>query len=239
MVKIIYKKCCVCGEIKEQSEFCKHRRMCKTCRKEDRKKYDKKYHIKNKKKIKEYRKQNKKKIKEHREKNKDKSRDYHLKRKHNITYVEYLQMVDKQNNVCAICNKPEVCKRQGNIKLLAVDHSHKTGEIRGLLCYACNSAIGYAKESTEVLKQAITYINDTSEYFIKPIKISSPKSLGTRATALMYKYHITMDKYNKLAGIQNHTCKICRQPETKKLKDKLKPLSVNHTRNIIRGLLCN
>ena len=50
----------------------------------------------------------------------------------NINHKEYEDLFDKQNGCCAICLQPEVGR------LLAVDHDHDTGVIRGLLCTRCN-----------------------------------------------------------------------------------------------------
>lgn len=62
----------------------------------------------------------------------------------------------KQNNVCAICKKPEMAKRG----TLAIDHDKITGKIRGLLCFKCNFGIGYLQHDTELLAAAIKYLKD-------------------------------------------------------------------------------
>src|SRR6516225_1448743 len=59
-----------------------------------------------------------------------------------ISHTEYATLYNKQNGRCAICKKYETQMRNGKIKSLAVDHCHSTGRIRGLLCSACNQAIG-------------------------------------------------------------------------------------------------
>lgn len=53
-----------------------------------------------------------------------------------ITQERYEEMLKAQNGVCAICQQPQA--RQS----LAIDHNHKTGAIRGLLCNACNLRLG-------------------------------------------------------------------------------------------------
>lgn len=62
-------------------------------------------------------------------------------------------MLEKQNGVCAICGHKD------KKKSLAVDHDHKTGKIRGLLCGRCNPALGFIQESTELIKQLLKYLN--------------------------------------------------------------------------------
>lgn len=72
----------------------------------------------------------------------------------NMTYDRYLQMLESQNNCCAICGS-----HQDNFKRqLCVDHNHETGKARGLLCDACNGGIGKLKDSIELLEKAINYL---------------------------------------------------------------------------------
>ena len=54
-----------------------------------------------------------------------------------ITYSEYLELLNKQNGVCALC-----CQEDHDNRALCVDHEHATGRIRGLLCTACNFVLG-------------------------------------------------------------------------------------------------
>ena len=80
-----------------------------------------------------------------------------------ITLEEYELLLEKQNGVCAICGNSVVDihnKKTGKKRKLAVDHSHKTGKIRGLLCGRCNRAIGMAEESPTILKKMINYLKE-------------------------------------------------------------------------------
>lgn len=81
------------------------------------------------------------------------------KRKFGIEHLEYAELYKNQNGVCAVCKNPETATRKGVLKSLAVDHDHKTGKIRGLLCSDCNTGIGKLKDSVEVLQSAIRYLN--------------------------------------------------------------------------------
>ncbi len=83
---------------------------------------------------------------------------YHLKRKFGLTGEQYDAMVAAQGGVCAICRNPETATRQGIVKLLAVDHCHATGKIRGLLCNACNAMLGHGRDDVTLLKAAIAYL---------------------------------------------------------------------------------
>lgn len=61
-----------------------------------------------------------------------------------ITSEEYTSLVDKQQGVCRICGKPEVrITISGKVSGLSVDHDHVTGRVRGLLCWKCNTRMGY------------------------------------------------------------------------------------------------
>lgn len=84
---------------------------------------------------------------------KEKIKAQHLKRKFGITLEDYQQMFDKQSGLCAICGRPNSIN-----KLLAVDHNHKTGKIRALLCHGCNLAIGHAREDEGILIKMIEYL---------------------------------------------------------------------------------
>lgn len=91
-------------------------------------------------------------------------RNRELVRRYGITLEEYNALVEKQNDSCAICGTNQKGNvRGGNTRYWSVDHDHKTGKVRGLLCQQCNAMLGMAKDNTEVLKRAIDYLcrNDT------------------------------------------------------------------------------
>lgn len=69
------------------------------------------------------------------------------------------ELAKQQGDLCAICNSPETTKgRSGKIWNLSVDHCHKTGKVRALLCTKCNILIGTANENLEILRAAIEYL---------------------------------------------------------------------------------
>lgn len=123
--------------------------------------------------VKKYRKNNAEKVKEwsatYRTKHKDKLREYdrrwkqenrplfrtrkrgeHLKAAYGITAKQYDYMFSAQGGKCQICER--------ELKLV-VDHCHETKAIRGLLCNGCNSGLGYFRENTNALANAIRYIS--------------------------------------------------------------------------------
>jgi len=91
------------------------------------------------------------------------SRRCHLKKHYNITLADYDQMLEKQNGVCVICGHVETRTLKGIQTRLTVDHNHKTGKIRGLLCHSCNILIGCAKDNITMLQSAINYLCQEKE----------------------------------------------------------------------------
>ncbi|MBH1939046.1 endonuclease VII domain-containing protein [Streptomyces sp. AV19] len=77
-----------------------------------------------------------------------------------ITPDDYLLLLKQQGGVCAICSEDEPNEhgRTGTKFRLAVDHCHRTGRVRGLLCQKCNRAIGLLKDNADLLRKAIDYL---------------------------------------------------------------------------------
>jgi hypothetical protein len=94
--------------------------------------------------------------KHHREKSSAASRRI----RYGLTSEAYKELFEKQSGVCAICGKPETKILRGTVASLSVDHDHTTGAIRGLLCAACNVAIGQFKDSISLLERAIIYLRE-------------------------------------------------------------------------------
>lgn len=88
----------------------------------------------------------------------NKVKDGHLRNTFGMTLAEYTAKHTAQNGLCAICAQKEWTERNGKVKALAVDHNHETGQIRDLLCAACNKALGQFKEDIAVLESAIRYL---------------------------------------------------------------------------------
>ncbi len=75
-----------------------------------------------------------------------------LKRDYGLTEEEFNKMKVQQNNACAICGN----KAKG--KNLDIDHCHKSGRVRQLLCNCCNTGLGYFKDNSLLLVAASQYI---------------------------------------------------------------------------------
>jgi hypothetical protein len=79
-----------------------------------------------------------------------------LKSAYSLTLEEYNKLVSEQSGRCAICGN----KTSKKGLRLTVDHNHKTGIVRGLLCYKCNMALGLLNDSEELLVNAISYLTN-------------------------------------------------------------------------------
>lgn len=82
----------------------------------------------------------------------------YLRRNYDITVEQYQKMLTEQNSKCKICNKPGFKIKESHKLLLVVDHCHKTGKVRGLLCHNCNRALGLLQDSVTNLENAIQYL---------------------------------------------------------------------------------
>lgn len=97
------------------------------------------------------------------EKNKDTRSEYarnKLLKKYGITAKEYDEMMVSQNHRCKICGTDKPNKHN---KSFFIDHCHKGGEIRGLLCGNCNLGIGNFKDDTALMSKAIEYIKNAGD----------------------------------------------------------------------------
>ena len=87
----------------------------------------------------------------------DAKRKERLKRVFGITPEDYDSMLLKQKNVCAICKLPNHWNRRDKSRL-AIDHDHKTGLVRGLLCHPCNQSLGLMQDDPSRLIAAAAYL---------------------------------------------------------------------------------
>lgn len=81
-------------------------------------------------------------------------RDYLLKYNYGITHEDYNKLSQEQKDVCAIC------KKKSRFEFLDIDHCHKTGKIRGLLCQKCNKALGLFNDDQVLFESALIYLNN-------------------------------------------------------------------------------
>jgi len=80
-------------------------------------------------------------------------RDGQLRTKFGISVKQYHNMIKAQNNTCPIC-KNQLAPGTGN----PVDHDHKTGKIREILCPDCNATLGYFNDDIPSMQRTIEYL---------------------------------------------------------------------------------
>jgi hypothetical protein len=80
-------------------------------------------------------------------------------RKYGITVEQYDEMLALQGDRCAICRISSAEHVKTRQQILAVDHDHKTGKVRGLLCTQCNTALGLFRDNSAFLIGAIYHLN--------------------------------------------------------------------------------
>jgi hypothetical protein len=151
------KICSKCKICKEDNRFCKRKSgldsHCKDCKRE----YDNIYYSKNSEKIRNRR---KKWYSENSTRADKTSKKYWLKYKYGISLEERTRLFIQQNGKCAVCSRHESEFK----KELSVDHSHKTGKVRGLLCAPCNHALGLLKEDVKRMSNLIKYVERNCEF---------------------------------------------------------------------------
>lgn len=79
-----------------------------------------------------------------------------------VTFYQYLEIYNSQHGKCSICNKELVPVFDGKTKrsgIAHLDHDHRTGEARGILCSMCNKGIGFLQDSMHILSNALAYLS--------------------------------------------------------------------------------
>lgn len=151
------KTCTKCGLPKEGTEFRKWRTVCRDCVTTKRRK---EYHENPEPAREANRKRrlanpeatrgaNLKADKKRRLANPEYHRETHLKLAYGISLIEWDEMMLNQGGRCAVCDTETK---------LCVDHDHKTGKVRGLLCNKCNTALGLLKESKQTITALLNYL---------------------------------------------------------------------------------
>lgn len=88
-------------------------------------------------------------------------RQNRLKYKYGISEEDYQRMLLDQGGVCAVCGKGEARVFNGKLCPLSVDHCHRSGKVRGLLCSHCNVGIGNLKDDPDLLRKAAQYLKES------------------------------------------------------------------------------
>lgn len=151
------KLCSKCKKVKRNKEFYKRLRYksglnsaCKVCERERNSKYLRKWRKENLGKCRdrqrEYKRKNRKRYRVY-------MRKYLLRTAYGMSLRDFTKLLAEQDGVCAICGTDQPGQKSFN-----VDHDHETGEIRGLLCAACNRALGLLKDDPAIVESAFKYL---------------------------------------------------------------------------------
>ena len=81
-----------------------------------------------------------------------------IKREHGLTAEQYYHMLEEQHGVCYICLLSETRTMHGKVVRLVIDHNHQTGQVRRLLCHACNVSVGLLQENPDRMRRMAQYI---------------------------------------------------------------------------------
>jgi len=97
--------------------------------------------------------------------------EQHLKYKYGITPSQFLEMWNNQVGRCAICESglPDLLVYENRRRGYAIDHDHNTGTVRGILCTECNSVLGLAGDSPDILRRAADYLDLNGHYSRKSV----------------------------------------------------------------------
>lgn len=157
------RRCGKCNCELNQGNGVYNRLLCKSCKAQ----FMREYYWKNAERRKQYIRDRYRDSPTFRESKRRKAKNYNIKnpeakhrqrlRKYGLTLDAYNVILRKQGGVCAICSHPPRKSK------LSVDHCHKTNVVRGLLCDACNSGLGYFKDEKQNLFKAIVYLSRETE----------------------------------------------------------------------------
>jgi len=97
---------------------------------------------------------------------KEKARWYNIKRLYGLSQAEYEELLEEQDHRCGICKRHE----DEFETRLAVDHDHKSLEVRGLLCSYCNRRILGRISNPDLLRMAADYLERPRRGWLAPKK---------------------------------------------------------------------
>ena len=86
-------------------------------------------------------------------------RDYHLSKKYGLTSSDVDAMIAQQGNACRACAERFIGTGRAN-RAPVVDHCHRTGRVRSILCNRCNRALGFFHEDAALLRALADYIEE-------------------------------------------------------------------------------
>ena len=96
-------------------------------------------------------------------------RNDYLVRRYGITSADYEKILKSQGGRCAICGRLPRTRR------LNVDHDHKTGKVRGLLCYTCNKKVIGDRRDPAIFDAAAAYLRSADQRIASALERSKPR----------------------------------------------------------------
>ena len=123
-----------------------------------------------------------------------------LEERYRLTYVEYSEMQKEQRGKCAICLK-NIYESSNASTRIVVDHCHKSGKVRGLLCTSCNAGLGS-------LKKRVTS-DRVEQYLSRSVQIPLDKCVCVNCKDTRRSTGITCTQIEYLVGLDNGSCQIC------------------------------
>lgn len=105
-------------------------------------------------------------------------------RRYGLQPGEYDAMLARQGGRCYICGATPS-------RPLVVDHDHRTGAVRALLCHHCNVTLGHALESTEILRRAVLYLEgnlrEAPDRFLGDLSVKDLRRRFRKPSGALYK----------------------------------------------------
>ncbi|MFX1566935.1 MAG: endonuclease VII domain-containing protein [Promethearchaeota archaeon] len=88
---------------------------------------------------------------------------YHKLKNFNLSIKEFEKLLEQQNYKCAICGRNfndlfEIYNNKTTVRTPRIDHDHKSGKIRGILCNRCNMLLGRCVDNPFILIKAVNYL---------------------------------------------------------------------------------
>jgi len=128
------------------------------------------------------------------------NRSSHLKRTYGLSEDAYDAQARSQNYLCAVCHEQNPIGRDGQPKILAVDHNHRTETNRGLLCDRCNKVLGFVKDSQELLLRLLFYLRSHDGSQIPYIE-DNPETRARRDVAFEQSLGLSAPKLPAAEGL--------------------------------------
>ncbi|GAA3239677.1 endonuclease VII domain-containing protein [Nonomuraea helvata] len=136
-------------------------------------------------------------------------RNYLLTYRYGITEDDFERMLARQGGLCAVCKV---------VPGTFVDHSHETGQVRGILCFNCNNGLGHFGDSLVLLESAALYLDGEilwPEFVILPEQRAAGATTRMRSYHLARRYQLRHEDVERMISAQHGLCVVCwgRPPE--------------------------